>query len=78
MAMMILTLKAMQQLQRNLQWSAGAHTSTSVVQSRVSAFDLNKTLDENIVSELRIEYGEHYWDLHDLLGRSTEYAVQVD
>ena len=49
-----------------------------VVHARVPAFDLNKTLDDNIHSELRINYGDEYWDLHDLLGNSAEYGIEVD
>ena len=39
---------------------------------------LNKTLDENIGSELRITYEEHYWDLHTRLGRTSDYAIECD
>ena len=41
-------------------------------------FDLEKPLDENIYSELRYDYGDSYWDLHELLGRSAAHALEVD
>jgi hypothetical protein len=49
-----------------------------VIQARVPAFDVNKTIEQNAASELRIEYGAPYWDLHELLGKSAEYAIEVD
>ena len=49
-----------------------------ITHARVPPFDLGRTLDQNIHSELRFDYGEHYWDLHDLLGRSAEYALELD
>ena len=49
-----------------------------ITQARVRAFDLNKTLDENIGSELRITYEEHYWDLHNRLGCTRNYAIECD
>jgi hypothetical protein len=49
-----------------------------ITQTHVPAFDLEKTLEENAKSELRFSYGDEYWDIHDRLGRSTEYALQVD
>ena len=49
-----------------------------VIQTRVPAFDMGKSIDANVQSELRFSYGEHYWDLHDLLGRSAEYAIELD
>jgi len=48
-----------------------------VTQRRVPAFDLDKTLEENIHSELRVSYGDDYWDLHDVLG-TQDYPIDVD
>lgn len=39
-----------------------------VLHARVPAFDLEKPLEDNIQSELRISYSDEYWDLHDTLG----------
>jgi hypothetical protein len=49
-----------------------------ITQARVPRFDLEKPLDENIYSELRYDYGDSYWDLHELLGRSAAHALEVD
>ena len=49
-----------------------------ITQARVPAFDLQKPLADNIYSELRVHYDEHYWDLHDLLGQTSEYAIECD
>ena len=41
------------------------------------AFDMGKGLEANVASELRISYGDAYWDLHERLGRSAEHALEV-
>ena len=45
---------------------------------RVPAFNLEKSVEDNIKSELRIDYQQEYWDLFDALGKTTEYAIHVD
>jgi hypothetical protein len=49
-----------------------------IVHSRVPAFDLEKSVEENIYSELRVDYQDEYWDLMDALGNTAEYAIEVD
>lgn len=49
-----------------------------VVHARVPAFDLDKTLERNARSELRIDYGTRYWALMDQLGTSVEHALEAD
>lgn len=49
-----------------------------VVQERVPAFDLDKTLEENRKSELRFDYGDGYWAMMDALGADAEHALEVD
>ena len=49
-----------------------------VLQTRVPAFKLDSTLEENIKSEFRIDYGEEYWDLQEVLGTDEEYAIRLD
>ena len=52
----------------------GANTALSdhgwlrVTHARIPAFDLDKTLEQNAQSELRFDYGDHYWDFHESLG----------
>jgi hypothetical protein len=48
-----------------------------VLHTRVPSFDLAKALEENIHSELRIAYGDDYWDLHDVLG-TQDYPIDLD
>lgn len=49
-----------------------------VTAAHVPAFNLNKT--DNAPSELRFEYGQAFWDLHDALGTgsSSQHAIEVD
>ena len=47
-----------------------------VLHSRVSRFDPGKYLDENIDSELRVDYSSGYWALFDMLG-TEECAIEV-
>ena len=47
-----------------------------VTAARIPAFDVNK--DDNIASEIRISYGDEFWALHDVLGKSQEYAIELD
>ena len=49
-----------------------------VIQARVPPFDLSKSINENITSEIRIDYGTEYWSLHDSLGCDAEHAIEVD
>ena len=49
-----------------------------VVHTRVPAFDLSVPLALNARSELRIDYGEGYWALHELLGKSAENGIECD
>ena len=37
-----------------------------------------KSIEANIASELRLDYGDEYWDLMDRLGASRDYAIEVD
>ena len=48
-----------------------------VVASSVPAFCLDKSLDENIRSELRIDYGEDFWQLIDAAGTTPANAYIV-
>jgi len=48
-----------------------------VLHSRVSRFDPGKYLDENIDSELRVDYSSDYWALFDVLG-TEGCPVEVD
>ena len=36
--------------------------------SNIPAFDLTRTLEQNIGSELKSEYGEEFWNIHERLG----------
>jgi len=47
-----------------------------VTAARVPAFDLKR--EDNLSSELRISYGDSFWDLHDVLGTTPEFAIQPD
>jgi len=47
-----------------------------VTAARVPAFDLDK--EDNLSSELRISYGDSFWDLHDVLGKSADNAIEVE
>ena len=49
-----------------------------VIQARVPPFDISKSIHENISSELRIDYTDDYWQLHDSLGCDAEHAIEVD
>lgn len=50
-----------------------------VLHARVPPFDLGKTIDANIASELRIDYGgQEYWDMMERLGTSAAYAIEVE
>jgi hypothetical protein len=49
-----------------------------VTNARVPAFHLDKSVDDNIGSELRISYGDDFWALQDVLGTSRAFAIQVD
>ena len=49
-----------------------------VVHTRVPAFDLSVSLALNARSELRIDYGEGSWALHELLGKSAENGIECD
>ena len=49
-----------------------------VLRGRVPAFSVDRSLEENINSELRWDYGDDYWDLHTLLGTDTTHAIEVD
>lgn len=48
-----------------------------VTQSRVPAFDIDKPLAENARAELRLDYGEDYWELQELIGTSSDYAIEL-
>ena len=48
-----------------------------VTHARVPAFDLDRTLEENVQSELRWDYTDDYWHYHELLGTSHE-PIEVD
>ena len=49
-----------------------------VTQRRVPAFDLDADLEANIGAELRLAYGDEYWDLIERMGGSADYAFEVD
>lgn len=49
-----------------------------VTATRIPAFSLKRTLEENIQSELRWNYGQDYWDLHEVLGTDASHAIEVD
>lgn len=49
-----------------------------IVQARVPAFDLSRSVAQNATSELRIDYGDEYWALQSELGRSATQAIEVD
>ena len=49
-----------------------------VTQARVPTFDLDASIDANIGSELRLAYGDEYWELMERLGTSAAYALEVD
>ena len=49
-----------------------------VIQTRVPAFDLDKSLDANVQSELRLDYAGDYWEMMDALGKSAQFAIEVD
>ena len=49
-----------------------------IVHARVPAFDLERTLEQNARSELRIEYGSRYWRMMDSLGTDASTAIEVD
>ena len=44
-----------------------SYTQTQPV-STIPAFDLTRTLEHNIGSELKSEYGEEFWNIHERLG----------
>ena len=44
------------------------HGWLRVSHAKIPAFDLDKTLEQNAQSELRFDYGDHYWDFHESLG----------
>jgi hypothetical protein len=43
----------------------------------VPPFDLSRSLQDNIRSELRWEYGEDYWALHEQLGNNAANAIDL-
>lgn len=47
-----------------------------VTVARIPAFDLEK--DNNTNAEIRISYGDDFWALQGVLGKSAEYAIEVD
>ena len=49
-----------------------------IVHARVPAFDLERTLQENARSELRIEYGSRYWKMMDALGTNVHNSIHVE
>ena len=49
-----------------------------IVHARVPAFDLERTLQENARSELRIEYGSLYWKMMDALGTNVHNSIHVE
>ena len=49
-----------------------------ILHARVPPFDLARSIDANIASELRLDYGDEYWDMMDRLGTSRDYAIEVD
>ena len=49
-----------------------------IVHARVPAFDLERTLEQNARSELRIEYGSRYWRMMEALGADANTAIEVD
>ena len=49
-----------------------------VLKGRVPAFRLDRTIEENINSEFRIDYGQEYWDLQEVLGTDAKYAILLD
>ena len=51
----------------------------SVCRSRgIPAFNFERTVEDNIDSEIRIDYGSPYWFLIDRLGKSKRFAIQLD
>lgn len=63
-------------LQPNVELTPGGWAR--VTQRRVPAFDLAANIEANIGAELRLSYGDEYWDLVRRIGGSTEYALEVD
>ena len=53
-------------LRANAYLSPGGYLT--VLQSDVPAFNLEKSMEDNIRSEIRWSYGEDYWNTFDLLG----------
>ena len=49
-----------------------------VTQRRVDAFDLGRGIDANAGAELRLGYGDEYWDLMEGLGSSQALAIELD
>ena len=48
-----------------------------VKQKRIPAFRMSKSVEQNIASELRFEYGSEYWDLMSRLG-SKDAPIDLD
>ena len=44
--------------------------------STIPPFDLTRTLEQNIGSEFKSEYGEGFWDIHQKLG-TREMPLEV-
>ena len=47
-----------------------------VTAALIPAFYFNK--NDNIHSELRISYGDEFWALQDVLGKTAEYPIEID
>ena len=66
---------------RNTRLGANAELSDygwlRVTRARIPAFDLDKTIEQNLQSELRWEYGDDYWDFHESLG-THELPIECD
>lgn len=63
-------------LKPNIQLTPGGFAQ--VTQTRIPAFDLSKDLKGNRKSELRLSYGDEYWEIIELLGSTREYGIEVD
>ena len=63
-------------LQPNVELTDGGWAR--VAQSRVPAFDLDAGLEVNAGAELRLAYGDEYWELVARIGASADYALEVD
>ena len=63
-------------LQPNVELTPGGWVK--VTQRRVPTFNLAADLDANVGAELRLSYGDDYWDHIARIGSSAEYAVVLD